>query len=463
MNIVQQKINYILGMISILFIVDIILLIYISVLESSFSFLIFNLLFILVGILLITSFKSDYIHSIFIFSFFVFIYGVNALAQYYYQLYVYDTWNIYKDETLFFRYTNDVAMLLSQNITFYDLWGDTKYSAMIGYIYPAGLIAFASSYIDQNGVLLQKFFILYIASFHAIFLYNIMRNFFTKKNSLYLTITFSLFSFMMFLSSLILRDLFVSLFYMFFFYIFLKKSSFKNMVILFFIVFISILLRPETGSFLLVFCILYIYDTYTSINKNQLKIVLLLIFIIICILFYIYYFERLLLLYDLTVIAYTTLVNEQASNNSLGLILYNLPYGLNYIVLTFFWQLQPFPFWSVFSKELINPITGVQYALAGFFWYFTVGVMLISIFKFRILGKINRKLLFLFLGSILYIVIISSIAPDFRRLIAVYPILYIVSAMGFIYYMKNKIKYIFYIIIFYLLLVCLYLILKFGM
>jgi hypothetical protein len=453
----NRETNYILYASSFLFMINIISTVYNAVSENLLSFLIFNLFFIIIGILLIISFKKDnYKNSIFIFSIFTLIYGFNFLLQFYLN----DTWNIYKDETLFFKYTNDVALLISKGSTFFDLMSDIKYSAMVGYIHLAGLIALISNYIDQNSILVQKIFIVYISAFNSVLLYNMVLKYFSKTNALYLAILFSSLSFMMLFSSVLLRDQLVAFFYLLFFIVFLQDTSVKNSFLLMLIIFFSILVRPETGLFLIVFYLLYLIYIFISIKQKQLKIIFLIIIMTMCLLSSIYYIDKIFLLFNQTAFGYSSLVRDQASSSSFGLVLYNLPYGLNYIALTAFWQLQPFPFWSVFARDLMNPIAGIQYALAGFFWYLVVGILVVGILKFKLIKIIDKKLLLLFIGSVIYIILISSIAPDVRRLMAVYPVIYIVSSYGFIYFMNNRKIYVALLFFLYILLIVFYIMLK---
>lgn len=460
MDELKHKLNHKYGLSSIFFMINLIFVIYYSLLENLLSLWIINTILIVVSLLFLFFLKFRSSNAIFIFSLFLIIYGMNSFLQYHYQLYMFNTWNVYSDETLFYEFTDDVSSLILNGNTVFDLFNDIRYSAMAGFIYLAGFISLLSNHIDQNSVMVQKLFIVYISAFNSVILYSILKKYFKEYNALYLTIIFSLFSFTLFLSSILLRDQLVMMSYLLFFSFFLKNTSIKNFSFLLLIMYLSILIRPETGFFLIFFLGLYFINSIIESKRMVSKSIFLLLGVFVSLLVFIIYFDNIILMYDLTVLGYGSLVNEQAADNSFGLILYSLPYGLNYIAMTLFWQIQPFPFWSVYSHELINSLAGAEYILSGFFWYIVIGMLIISLLKFKLLENLDRKLLLLFIGSIVYIVLVSSIAPDLRRLIAVYPIIYLVSSIGFIYLVKHKMKYILMLCILYILLVLLYIALK---
>jgi hypothetical protein len=147
-----------------------------------------------------------------------------------------------------------------------------------------------------------------------------------------------------------------------------------------------------------------------------------------------------------------------SDSGSLALKLKSLPYGIGYIAMSIFSQLQPFPIWLDMDKFSIISIFS---AIGGFAWFFVVSYSIYGVLKIRILNTIDIKLLYLFYSSIIYIILLSSSEGVVRRLIVVYPIIFIISIMSYTKMTKYQRKRIFlYSLSIYILLHIIYFLLK---
>jgi hypothetical protein len=149
---------------------------------------------------------------------------------------------------------------------------------------------------------------------------------------------------------------------------------------------------------------------------------------------------------------------ERAGQGSLGLQLMRLPVPINYIGVTAFGQIGPFPFWVVFRDGLsaVKNLFYLPEAIAGFFW-FSVWMRIVRYPKRAM--EFYREYKYIVLTVMLYLVVVSAAQPGARRLMAVYPVIF----MAYIYVSPKamKGKEVLYNLMVYGVLISVYTILKF--
>ncbi|SEA62096.1 hypothetical protein SAMN05192529_13413 [Arachidicoccus rhizosphaerae] len=150
---------------------------------------------------------------------------------------------------------------------------------------------------------------------------------------------------------------------------------------------------------------------------------------------------------------------ELSTAGSLGVQLNKLPIPFNYIAKTIFGQLDPFPFWAYFNDKLsvLENLLYLPRVIAGLFW-FVVWLRICMNLKVNKLFFSRYK--WAILVSLLYLVLVSTGQTNPRRLMAVYPIIF----MAYISIDKKLIRYkeIVFGIASYFLLILIYLALKIG-
>lgn len=128
-----------------------------------------------------------------------------------------------------------------------------------------------------------------------------------------------------------------------------------------------------------------------------------------------------------------------ASVGSVGLLLNKLPFPLSYIAKLFFGQLQPFPFFLAIDRP--------PEAISGIFWPFIFIIMIYAVMRKNIRAHIDIKVKYLLIVAIAILFLMSS-EPMARRMMSVYPVIYITSLYTFFIMTRNEIKRIFFYYIF---------------
>ncbi|QIW09668.1 glycosyltransferase family 39 protein [Francisella sp. LA112445] len=375
------------------------------------------------------------------------IYSVNNALQYYLQIDASIYKPIYSDETFFYKVYRLNSFSFEQ---VFNSVGDSS-SPLIIYVMST-ISLFVETLGGNVSILFLKQIIISISVINIIFVYKIINFYFNKNDSFKLALIYSLLSFQFVISTLLLRDQFVALSFSMFFYLYLKENSWKPLLFMILIIVASFFMRYQTGLFLIVFLLGYMF--------NFLRVKALFFFLLVFSIVLYFKISWIIGYLSPKIEGYSNLVHLQAAPDSLGRVLYDLPYGLNYLVLSFFSQIQPFPVWAILNNSSMNFIFKISYILSSVFWYFVFMSLLFGILRYKLLFNLDKKLLTLLLISFLYIALASSMASDIRRLYIVYPIFFLSSSYSYIFLIKRKKNYMFFAVLSYLFLIFVYLLLK---
>jgi len=400
--------------------------------DKNPSIIILSILFVFLGIVLISilNWKKDLQNLIAIFLLFFLVYLLYSSLIHFGLTSFYGIENIEKDEIYFYTASNDIYIKLKDGYTFWELSAIHKYRETIGAVYWSGLVATVANLYGENSVFAQKISIIFIASLIPVTIYSISRLYFLERESIYISIIYGFFSFVLFLSSIILRDLHVALMFIITIYIVLQRISILNVIILFFVITFSYFLREETGVFMLLFLAIYFIVFINRVVADKyIKYFIYLIFIAIGIAFilnsgYINLFDR---MFGNTI----ERAEELTSTGSMGAVIAKLPFGLNYISLFGFSQIQPFPPSWIFQTS-DKGWFGFSYLIAGISWFIGWGFLLYGIVKRKILNRIDFKLVLMLFISLIYLFLMSVLEFNQRRQMAVYPILYLVMVFSYL-------------------------------
>lgn len=385
--------------------------------------------------------KRNFSTQIMLFLSFFTFYLIHMTIVHYGLIYLYDRVNIAPDELWFYTSSNQIIKYLENGYNLFDVANLFEYHELPAYIYLSGKLAILSNSIGENSVYIQKLLIVFFSSIIPVILYNIFITLnVNNKNAISATLIYGIFTYLTPVSTMILRDIPVALTFIIFFETILKNINSKNIFIIIVTCFISIYLRYETGLYLSLLTAIYlVYLLNTKVNNNLIKKSTYIFFIIIGLLIFLK--SDLITTFLNIVYGYENLTAKEVTVSSLGNKLASLPYGLNYLGSFLFSQIQPFPFWiNIMNFGILSFLT----IFNGFIWMY-VWVIIIYGIKNKILTSIDIRLKYLFFASTLYLVLLSSTGTITRRMMAVYPIIFVISTLSYMELNKYQKQMVFYI------------------
>ncbi len=435
----NSKILYNVDLISIVILLISLILLSTIALERNLGPIILYLLLIIVGTILIIVFSHK--HEIFLkiklFIIFFSLYLIYALINYYILLnYVNEKFPFsYFDESTFYKFSLLALPYISGEKNFIDLFSFAAYPMhdLSLHVMFSALIAYFSIAIDgTNTIIVQKLLSPFFGGMFSVVLYSTLKYQFTDRTfALNATFAYGLLSVVFMYSTPLLRDIDIALAYMIFIYLFLQKNSMINFLLLLMVSFSTIYLRNESGMVLFSLALLYAYFNVRKLQSRSIK----LIFYILLMAFFSFV---VLMIYN-KIIGMIIDRNESnlarsialASSSSLGLLLNKLPFPLSYVAKVLFGQIQPFPFFIAIDRP--------PEAISGIFWPFIFIMMLYGVIKKNIRVLIDIKIKYLLVVAIAILFLMSS-EPQARRMMSVYPIIYITSLYVFFLVPQDRIK-----------------------
>jgi len=399
---------------------------------ENIAILILGMAFIALGILftLLVYRNHDSRNALYIFLLFFLLYLIYTSLVHFGMLYFYDVPNIAPDEHHFYLSSNEIALKVNSEYGFFDMAETVAYRDTVAFVYWNGLIAKFANMYAENSVFIQKISVALVGSLIPMLMYGVSRIYFSSKDSFSIAIVYGLFSFVPYLSSLLLRDIHIALMFILTIYIILEKFSFLNFIILLCAMFVSYYLRPQTGVFMMGFTLIYLFIFIRNIPlSNAIKVFIYSTFIGITI----------IAVLNSPLMEMFTQISESSaqrgvaatSSSSLGATLGKLPFGLNVVAKFSFSQIQPFPPSWIF-KGINRGFFELTYLIAGIAWFFGWGFLLYGLFVEKILKNKDLKLIIMFFFALVYLVLISIIEFNQRRQMAVYPIVYLCMVFSYL-------------------------------
>ena len=371
-------------------------------------------------------------NSLYIFLIFFLIYLAYTFTIHFGLISIYNTVFpfIESDEGFFYQASLDVPHLFKLGYDFFDVTEVDGYADTAGALYFFGLISILADFFQENSILAQKTSVVLVSALIPMLIYSISKLYFSDRIAIFSAFIYGFFSFVPYLSSILLRDIHIALMFIICIYIVLERLSILNLLILFCVSFASYYLREQTGVFMLGFISIYIFSLINySVQNSNIKIFIYLVFTVLVILLVLSSNE---LMHMFTTILESSAENSgnQTASGSMGAKMAKLPFGLNIIALLGFGQIQPFPPSLIFlSKKGMFHFT---YLMAGIAWFFGWGFLLYGLLKKNILKDIDLKLNLMFALSILYLILVSIIEFNQRRQVPVYPVLYVIMIFSYL-------------------------------
>lgn len=374
-----------------------------------------------------------------LFLFFFSLYLIYTLVQHYiFIIYSPEFPYNFLDEPKFYHFSELALPYLTGDKNFSELFSNWKlplHDLPLHTVF-SGSIAYFSTMIDgNNSIVIQKMLSPFFGGLLTVFLYATIKDHFKDtKFALNATLGYGLLSAVFMYSTPMLRDIDVALAYMIFFYIFLKKFTVFHLGILFVMAFITIYLRVESGMLLYGLVFLYIYFYVQNINDKSIKYILYVFFIVVGVLVVMIMYKKIVGKIVSVDTAYTSMGIERSSQGAISLLFNKLPFGISHTAKLLFSQMKPFPFIGAIDRPLE--------AMSGLLWPLVFVLAIYAIMKKNIRNFIDVKIQYLLLVAIIVLYLMSS-GPLVRRMLSVYPIIYIVSLYVLYLIPFNRIKVIF--------------------
>lgn len=267
-------------------------------------------------------------------------------------------------------------------------------------------------------------------------LFRIFTNRFTYKKALYYSFLFGICSLTLLYSCIIVRDIIIVFFFTVCLEVVLKPFSMKGIIIIILMMALCIGIRLYSGCFISLFLVYYLlFGSKSTISK--------------------------VIAYSLAIVAAVSIggsviindliekTNEEISGYSewqgniasseegFSSKLRNLPKGVNYVALSLYSQMNPFPPYSTFKDtdfEFRKMYMATLMMVSAIWWFFISYSLLWFLFfnrGYRVLGK---QYIFLLCIAWLLIIVSSAMHVDIRRLIPVYPIIFYLSMISSNYF-----------------------------
>ena len=330
----------------------------------------------------------------------------------------------WKDEYKFWTLSNYLADYSSLEQLAKDCFVYRVHIENEGYIFYIGMLAYmAEHFFDGNHLLLQFLGSVISGSLMAIVFYKICLLFFDAKRSVIYALLYSLCTVVFYYSFTLVRDIHIAFFYILSFYIIFKRFSIKGFVLLLLNVLIVWHLRFEHGLFLFVFVAYYVYE---RVKRN---VVLVGVLALLGGSVFIAYFLEDFIYAQESMAHYMEFTSDAVFGveDSLGAVFYTFPSPIKEIMILLNSFLQPFPSWTALSNatNVFSGIVAFVDIVRGIFWFVVFVSLLVWLFVDKLYKNIPKKFVYLLL-IILGFLILNTSNMNVRRVMCVYPIIFLV-------------------------------------
>lgn len=299
------------------------------------------------------------------------------------------------------------------------------------------LLAYLSNLIDKNDIIVQTFQGVFLGALSNSYLYQMLKQYTNNRFAYKASLLFGLLCFVFTFSSVYTRDIHIYFLYTLAGYLVINYKRVKYVILkLSILCIITFFFRFESGIFMLLFLMLYLY---LKSQKNKAIILVIAAVIPICAFLTI----SVLKTASDTLDYYSSLQEGQAGQAadkaSLARTFSNLPIGLKQVALAIISQTDPVPFYrytkappgtdDMLAKSF--SMYRLPQGVSGLFWVMVWSILLYTLFwtEFK-LKKLPREVFVMFIISVLFI-LITTADINVRRTICVYPFIYLVSMYAY--------------------------------
>lgn len=401
----------------------------IALFTENFAIFGLTLLFFIMGIFITNKLNGASKDAVSIFSFFFLVYYLYAFITDYVYINDFKIDFFYAlDSTKFFGLAYDL------NGTNADLESYLfEYRFSFGY----GYLAYALNYLTNffygyPTIFLHKIHIVFISSSVITYTYVLAKkvlNKIDKKTLFNYVIVFGFLSHFFVFSAILIRDLHIVYLYLVSFIVLTRKNNFYNLILLVLLCFLTFEFRVANGVFSLLFIVTFFYKSILKIKNKSKKNILtvLVLFVSIGLLFSI---SNLIDISNIEAKAegYSEYHDQMLKEGSgFAKAVYNLPIVIRPFIFIFLSQITPLPATQAVFVNTIkeNQILLFPLVLSVIFWIYVDIIIIINIYKKKIYKNINPLLRIFGTITVVFLVVTASTSPEFRRLLPVYPIIYL--------------------------------------
>lgn len=353
----------------------------------------------------------------------------------------YDGYNVYLPYTQELLNSNSVFELIT---TIYDT---SKYAFVGAILVPFVYVGKLAKFFGGDLYLPIQFTIMLFASLASVVVYNILiiKNISSRK-AFRFTLLYSLLSVHFIMSTYIVRDMPITLFFYLLIFLSFKPFTTKRTLLMLAIVAAIMSIRLSSGVFasIYILLVLFLSDKKKSVRQK----IMSLIFMLGCVSILIMSMDIILQSFESKYEHYAMLESQDQGGDSTLKTFDVLPPGISHLVKATYNQFMPIPSWRSMIETSIRPesynIMNFPNMTNTFFSYVMWGVILISLFfkKFRSILVQNKLLFYHFIIAIIYLMVQSS-TMGHRRMMGVYPVFFLIAVLFYQNFSKNDKKNVF--------------------
>lgn len=264
--------------------------------------------------------------------------------------------------------------------------------------------------------------------FSSIIMYRIFLRHFEEKYAFRSVLLFSLCSPFFLYSTVIIRDIVICFLYLVAFDIIDRKFSVKGLLALFVVMLLAWGVRLYSGIFVGVFIWYYIY---VNIRTTSFKVLGTVFSVLIGIIAIVAVLGSALLEQTTEELMKYEEMSMERSEGGFVSRLMSLPPGISNICIVLFTMIRPLPPFSVYEgvASFSNFTISSLALLSGFFWFVSFYTFVLLIIFNRQLKKMSFEKILL-LGISLLFLLVNAAHPDVRRMLPVFPVLYLLLTYG---------------------------------
>ena len=256
----------------------------------------------------------------------------------------------------------------------------------------------------------------------SIYVYRLIRNYYNNDNAVKYALTFCLLSAFLLYSTVVIRDIIICFFYLIGYNVSLSKFRLDKLILLIILFFIIWGIRFYSGLFFLVIVCYYLYSNFNKTKWKFILVPMLLIGMVIGLA------KSGMVIQQSTeeLSFYQDLAKDRSVQGGLSNSFDGLPVGIKQIVLLIFSQFIPFPPYSFMLEASTFPqfFLGTLCFIMSVWWFFIFYTLLGYLFFRMRLFQLPTDLLF-FVGISFVYILLNTAQIDIRRMIPVYPLLYL--------------------------------------
>ncbi|WP_299576278.1 hypothetical protein [uncultured Sunxiuqinia sp.] len=392
--------------------------------------------------------KAELIHLLSIFYLAFLIYTSYTMLAYWGYTAV-NSFFIYPDQDHFYTVAEQLGNKPSINAIFNSCFIYREHIEQEGAYFLFGTLAFiANKYLTGNTVLFQIINVSALAVLINLFIYKTLLFYVKKELAFKYTLFYLFFAYVLSFSPWLLRDIHITLLFTIAIYLVHRPFTINRLLFLILLQFITLEFRFESGIAFSFFPLLFLYTKAGNNKYRRFYYFLTTVIVVFIAALSIKYILSSLSTVFMVIDRYAEATSLSAEDSGgLGAILYRLPFGIKQLSVTAFSQISPFPPWFQLANSNSIPqiLLAIVAGIAPVFWGYVVFISFINLKKYY---KKLPKLSIWLLGFMALFLLANSSNINVRRIMAVYPIMYIL----FVYIqsqqtkqiiIKNKLKYIF--------------------